>query len=417
MSFQSRQVLFTISLGILPAALLLMTLWVYGSLVESMKRNLQEQRALALKNLPVEDGLKAQTNFSWAIWSEPRPDFSQASPDWPQNLDPEALRGFVNSLGSGTEKGIEIEHSASGPAMLWIVSTREGLRAAFQPRRSFLARLETLRILIALAGLLLSGGAFVVFVTMARKLSDLFSDMEAKNLELERANRNLEELGTLKSNFLALVSHELRTPLARISGHLQIVNRDRESLPEPFRHRLEEITVEIDELGRMTKNVLDLTRLQSEDLAARIGLGQIGGIVRAGAERIRSQALLRGMQLTIDTPETPPVHHDPYLLERVLDNLLVNAVKYGQEGGMVIVRTVEEEEQVRLEVESSGKIIPVNDRERIFEKFHRISEDSLIPGTGLGLYLVRQFILMMGGRAWVEPASEGNRFVVTLPLG
>ncbi len=418
MSGEERKVHLIILLGLLPAGLLFATLWGYEALVDGMKGNLHQQRALALRNLTGEPASGSTRPFSWAVVPPQARDFSVKSADWPENFDPEMLLRFRSSLGSASEHGIEVDHGASGPAFLWIVDHDGELRAGLQSRRNFLARLESLRVLVWISGILLAGGAFVVFVTMARKLSDVFNEMETKNLELERANRNLEELGTLKSNFLALVSHELRTPLARLSGHIQLLQKNRKELSSDTIQRFDEMAIEINELGRMTKNVLDLTRLQSEDLSARLGLGQIGQLVVAASERVKSSAKLRGIQVIVDAPETPAVNHDPYLLERILDNLLVNAVKYSIDNGKIIVRIVEADSHVQIRVESSGRIIPETEREKIFEKFHRLStNDPEIPGTGLGLYLVRQFILMMGGRAWVEALEDGNRFTVTLPLG
>ncbi|HNW36738.1 MAG TPA: ATP-binding protein, partial [Candidatus Ozemobacteraceae bacterium] len=329
----------------------------------------------------------------------------------------ETILKLRSSYASETEYGVEIGIASPGPGILWIIPYGQGLRVAYQTRRSFYTRLESWRALIWTGGLLVAGMAFVLFVLVARKLADVFNEMEIKNQELERANRNLEELGTLKSTFLALVSHELRTPLARLNGQVNLIRQSSDRLPEELRRRFDEMSVEISELGRMTKNALDLTRLQSEDLAARIELGQISSVVTMTFERVKSMAAARDLLLELDLPETPPVSHDPYLLERILDNLLVNAVKYTAPKTVIRLRVVEETSAIRIEVESCGPVIPPVDREKIFEKFYRGEGDTTVPGSGLGLYLVRQFILMMGGRAWVEPVAEGNMFVITLPLG
>ncbi|MFZ2959269.1 MAG: HAMP domain-containing sensor histidine kinase [Candidatus Ozemobacteraceae bacterium] len=338
------------------------------------------------------------------------------SGEWPAFLDVQTLRGFSSSLGSSAENGVSIDGKGLEPSFLWIIPVAGGSRIAVQSRRQFYGRLESLRALIWIGGLLLVGGAFVMIVMVSRKLSDVFSEMEAKNIELERANRHLEDLGTLKSNFLALVSHELRTPLARLSGQVNLIRPSMEMLPGDLRGRFEQMALDVEELNRMTKNVLDLTRLQSEDLAARIGLAQIGPLIRGCVERIRSFAESRGIVVTIDLPEAPPVAHDAYLLERILDNLLINAVKYSPESGWINVALAEGTTTLDVRVESSGPVVITADRDRIFEKFYRVEGGADVPGTGLGLYLVRQFMLMMKGRAWVEPIPGGNRFAVTLTL-
>jgi signal transduction histidine kinase len=416
MNGPSRPLHLIILFGILPGAMLVVIVWLYGLLMEGMKTELHGQRALTLRTLPIDGGLTTQKGFAWAVWRNGTNQFQKNSPDWPVAFAPETLQRFEQSLGKMVEHGVEVEQVASGPGILWIIPLENEVRAAYQLRRTFYSRLESLRILIWTAGLILVGGSFVVFATMARKLSDLFNEMESKNLELERANRTLEELGTLKSSFLALVSHELRTPVTRLAGHLQLVKKAGSALPPDIQQRIEEMTIEVGELKRMTNNVLDLTRLQSEDLAARMSLGQIDELVQGAVKRIREPAGQKNLRVEVEAAPTSPVNHDAYLLERILDNLLTNAVKYSSDGGLLAVRLLEEENGVLIQVDNSGPVIPPQERDRIFEKFYRAAQNTDVPGTGLGLYLVRQFILMMGGRVTVEPIEGGNRFILSLPL-
>ncbi|HOY68253.1 MAG TPA: ATP-binding protein [Candidatus Ozemobacteraceae bacterium] len=412
-----RQIGLMLFMGFLPAAVLTIVLGASDSLLERMRENLHQQRASALRILPVEGGLSVQKSYVCSILATQGLDLRPVAGTWPVALDPATLLNLRSSYASETESGVEIGIASPGPGILWMIPTDQGFRVAYQTRRSFYARLESWRALMWTAGLLLAGATFVLFVLIARKLADVFNDMEIKNQELERANRNLEELGTLKTTFLALVSHELRTPLARLTGQLNLIRQSADRLPDELRRRFDEMSVEIAELGRMTKNALDLTRLQSEDLAARIELGQISPVVTMTCERARAMAEARGLAIEIQLPETPPVSHDPYLLERILDNLLVNAVKYAAPASTIRFRGVEESAAIRIEIDSSGPVIPAADRERIFEKFYRGEGGIDVPGSGLGLYLVRQFVLMMGGRAWVEPIPDGNRFAITLPIG
>ncbi|MBP7635149.1 hypothetical protein KBA41_13370 [Candidatus Ozemobacteraceae bacterium] len=417
MNGRVRQIGLMLFMGFLPAAVLAFILWTSDSIIERMRVGLHEQRASALRNLPLEGGLAAQKSYACSLLATATPELKLIAGEWPSALDAETILNLRSTYASETEYGIETGIASPGPGILWIVPTDQGLRVAYQTRRSFYTRLESWRAMVWTIGLVLAGAAFVLFVLIARKLADVFNEMEVKNQELERANRNLEELGTLKSTFLALVSHELRTPLARLTGQVNLIERSAERLPDDIRKRFEEMAVEIAELGRMTKNALDLTRLQSEDLAARVELGQITSVVTMTIGRIRPLATARDLAVELDLPETPPVSHDPYLLERILDNLLVNAVKYAMPKSIIRINIIEEGEAIRIAVESCGPVIPAPDREKIFEKFYRGDDGTDIPGSGLGLYLVRQFILMMGGRAWVEPADDGNRFIVTLPIG
>ncbi len=420
MNGRGPQTFLLILMAAFPAILLLLTFWAYHALTEGMRETLHGQRAAALRVAPpplAEAVASGPRSYATAFLASDGTALLDCSPDWPPDFDAGRVQAIRQSYGTAAEAGLELAGGASGPVIVWVVPAGAGARVALQSKRTFYARLESFRVLVWTAGLLLIGGVFLLFVYLARKLSDVFFEMEVKNQELERANRNLEELGSLKSNFLALVSHELRTPLARLVGHANLIRQRAAELPEDLRKRFDEMSVEIEELGRMTKNALDLTRLQSEDLAARLTLGQIDGLVRTVAERIRPVAATRGLTLELDTAPTPPVNHDPYLLERILDNLLVNATKYSPEGGRIKVSMVEEGDLVQVRVENTGIPIPAADRDRIFEKFFRLEDGPDVPGTGLGLYLVRQFILMMNGRVWVEPLDDGNRFIITLPLG
>ncbi|HEY9071879.1 MAG TPA: ATP-binding protein [Candidatus Ozemobacteraceae bacterium] len=411
-----RQIGLMLFMGFLPAAVLVVILGASDSILERMRENLHQQRTSALRVLPVEGGLSVQKSYACSILATGGEELRPVAGTWPASLDAVTLLNLRSSYASETEHGVEIGIASPGPGILWMIPTDQGYRVAYQTRRSFYARLESWRALIWTGGLLFAGVTFVLFVLVARKLADVFNEMEIKNQELERANRNLEELGTLKSTFLALVSHELRTPLARLTGQLNLIRQSADRLPDELRRRFDEMSVEIAELGRMTKNALDLTRLQSEDLAARIELGQISPVVVMTCERARTMAEARGLSIETELPETPPVSHDPYLLERILDNLLVNAVKYAAPASAIRLRVVEETAAIRIEIDSCGPVIPPGDRERIFEKFYRGEGGIDVPGSGLGLYLVRQFVLMMGGRAWVEPLADGNRFAITLPL-
>lgn len=416
MNGQGRQIVLTLLLGFLPAVLLLLTLWFYDLFDERMRTDLHTNRSHLLKLSTAEIASGSAKSFPIGFLANDAATVTTLIGEWPSSLDAATIRRFGDSLGSATEHGVPVEGKGLEPSILWVIPVGSGSRVAVQSRRQFYGRRESLRALIWTGGLLLVGGGFALFVMVGRKLTDVFAEMETKNLELERANRHLEELGTLKSNFLALVSHELRTPLARMAGQMELLKPQVATLPPEVGRRLQEIAVDVEELNRMTKNVLDLTRLQSEDLSARMSLGQIGPLVQARVERIRSMAVTRGLDLTLETPDAPPINHDSYLLERILDNLLINAVKYSPDGGWLRVRVVEKERALEIQVENHGPMIAASDREKVFEKFHRLEGGPDVPGTGLGLYLVRQFILMMGGRAWVEPVDGGNRFVVTLPM-
>ncbi|MBF0545677.1 MAG: hypothetical protein HQM08_14635 [Candidatus Riflebacteria bacterium] len=411
-----RQISISFLLGIIPAVILAIFLYSYDLIVEKIKKDLHESRLNSLKVLANSPENNPSKVFSLGFLPDGAASFSVQSLDWPPKLTPDLVRYFQKNLPSPNESGIQIDELGKEPYIIWIVKGNSGVWVALQSRRQFYAKIDTLKVLIWTGGLIVVGISFILFVYIARKISEIFSEMETKNLELERANRHLEELGKLKSNFLALVSHELRTPLARLNGQINLLLSGNE-VPVDFKKRVLEMAVDIEELNRQTKNVLDLTRLQSEDLSVKSSPGQIGPIIESAVNRIKRAGKQRGLNFIFENVEIPLVNHDQYLLERILDNLLNNAVKYSNENSSVKISLHEKRDLIEIHVDSEGPVVPESEREKIFEKFYR-GENSMenIPGTGLGLYLVRQFILIMGGRAWAVGSENGNRFVITLPL-
>ncbi|MBF0409513.1 MAG: hypothetical protein HQM10_19390 [Candidatus Riflebacteria bacterium] len=414
---QIRQYSITLTLGALPAAILILILYACDLLIEKVKKELVDSRITSLKVFSGGSVASSSRPFSIVHLPVDAASYSIGIQDLPSRLNEEKIRFYGNQLPVGSETVVQIDEGEKDSLFLWIYKAKNGIWAAIQSRRSFFSRIDTLKVLIWTGGLIIVGITFILFVFIARKISEVFSEMETKNLELERANRHLEELGKLKSSFLALVSHELRTPLARLNGQVNLILPDSELLPEIMRRRFGELATDVEELNRMTRNVLDLTRLQSEELSVKSGPGQIGELITSAIDRIKPAAERKGLKFDYQELETPPVKHDQYLLERILDNLLNNAVKYSSENGKIAVSMLEHNNFVEIRVESEGHIVPENEREKIFEKFYRLENvGDNIPGTGLGLYLVRKFVLIMGGRVWVEGLETGNRFVVTLPL-
>jgi signal transduction histidine kinase len=126
-----------------------------------------------------------------------------------------------------------------------------------------------------------------------------------------------------------------------------------------------------------------------------------------------------GLTLEVRAAEKlPPARCDPVRLRQVLLNLLDNAIKYSPDGGTIAVGATHDEHAVRISVADQGLGVPAGERERIFEKFYRLDPKLTrgVGGTGLGLYISRQYISQMEGRLWVEPGQpRGSTFVIELP--
>lgn len=230
-----------------------------------------------------------------------------------------------------------------------------------------------------------------------------------------------QELERLRSDFVARVSHELRTPLTPIRGFASVLLRRGDRLPSAQRHdALARILERADHLETLVEDLLLVTRVDQGEIDDLVHVRPVAidEIAVAAVDR----ALVKDPERPVaarTAPGTPTVLADPERLGQVLDALLDNACRYSPAGTPVEVLVDHAGEDVRIRVSDHGNGIPRDQREAIFERFHRI-EDPLTMrtgGVGLGLFLARQLTLAMHGSVEVDPADSGggSTFVVRLP--
>ena len=222
-----------------------------------------------------------------------------------------------------------------------------------------------------------------------------------------------DELDRLKDEVVAVVSHELRTPLASVSGAAMTLQRT--DLRDDYRERLLAMMgEEAKRLNRLIDEVL-WASMSERGLAPRIAPIEAGELARTAAEEA---ATVAPDGLFIHGSGWGTALGDEAQVRRVLNTLLENAIKYSPEGGEVRVAAAVQNGYVRFTVSDEGIGIPESERERVFEKFHRLDPQMLqgIGGTGLGLYIARRLLERMGGSIWIEAnAARGTTFVFELP--
>ena len=227
----------------------------------------------------------------------------------------------------------------------------------------------------------------------------------------------LREFDRLKDEFIAIVSHELRTPLTSVYG--AAVTLREQTLDERRRTLLLEIiSTESARLARLLDDILWVSRLDSgraKPFITRVEpLPLAADVVDATRTHLPPGV---SVELRSDTGERA-VAADPDKLRQVLVNLIENAVKYSNEG-RIEVRLQTRDGKMRFSVRDEGLGIPLDQQERIFEKFYRLDPDMThgVGGTGLGLYVCRELIEGMAGEIWVESEpGRGSTFCFELPL-
>jgi PAS domain S-box-containing protein len=230
------------------------------------------------------------------------------------------------------------------------------------------------------------------------------------------------ELDRLKEEMLANASHDLRTPIATIKASVEVVLEHKPpDLAEPLHRLLENIHRESERMSTLVDDLLDLTRLQAGRLRLRTARHDLRTLVERLARAVEPLAERRGQRLVIDMPGRAVVATvDAERLERALLNLLVNAHRYGRDGGTICLTLRRRRHQIRFTVADDGPGIAEEDQPRIFERFYRPRTEAArrSQGSGLGLPIAKAMVELHGGRIWLESRpGEGATFEIALPLG
>jgi signal transduction histidine kinase len=227
--------------------------------------------------------------------------------------------------------------------------------------------------------------------------------------------RRESELAGMRADFVSNVSHELRTPLAQIRLYLETIRLGRASTSAQRDWSLGHIERETTRLGHLVENVLRFSRVGRVDAPPLTEVNVAEDVTRI-VDEFRPLAAARRTELVVEAEDTPPIQLRPDALQRLLVNLLDNAVKYGPPGQTVRINVDTIPGNIRISVSDEGQGVRESEREVIWRAFSRGAAANAAAGSGIGLTIVRDVVTQHGGRAWVEDAPGGGAlFVVTLP--
>jgi signal transduction histidine kinase len=263
---------------------------------------------------------------------------------------------------------------------------------------------------------------------LQQKAQSLEAEIEERRRAEDALRRTEEELRDLlqtRDEFLSAAAHDLKNPLASVKAHAQLLRRrvDREGVPDPAHvlQGLASIEASVTKMAALVNELLDAARLQ---LGEPIDLNLSGVDLVDLASRLAAdfQHATERHQIRVEAPIELRGEWDPERLERVLSNLLDNAIKYSPQGGEILLTLGREEEPdggcAALTIRDQGLGIPAADLPRVFERFHRgANVVGQIRGTGIGLMGARQIVELHGGTIQVESQEGvGTTFTVRLPL-
>lgn len=227
-----------------------------------------------------------------------------------------------------------------------------------------------------------------------------------------------KEIERLKDEFISMVSHELRTPLSHIKGFATtLLQTDVEWDATTQRDFLGSINREADRLTNLVGKILHLSRLEAEGLPLEKEWCQVVDIVDGALQRWHSLTADRQVSLCL-SPDLPVLFVDGREIEVVLMNLIENAVKYSDPGTPIMLGVERQGDQVLFSVADQGLGIPVEHRDRIFERFYRVEGvGQRQAGSGLGLAICKHIVEAHGGRIWVESIpGAGSCFYFSTPI-
>lgn len=242
--------------------------------------------------------------------------------------------------------------------------------------------------------------------------------------------RELEEEGE-QADFISTASHEMRTPVASIEGYLGLaLNPKTATIDERARKYLEEAHASSKHLGRLFKDLLDVTKLDDKKIRVQLTPVEMASTVRSIANGQVPMMSEKGIHYTFGANAarsdntTRVVNQEVYasvdidFLREAVNNLVENAIKYTASGGGIWVNVRGDDDRILINVTDTGIGISPDDLKHVFQKFYRAdnSQTRTVGGTGLGLYLVKQRVEAMGGKVWAESSfGEGSTFYLSFP--
>lgn len=228
------------------------------------------------------------------------------------------------------------------------------------------------------------------------------------------AKRNAEKL---RREFFANASHELKTPITSIKGSAELLCSDIPINEEQRMEMLKRIGVESERMTTLIEDILMINRLESGELSRESEFVDMEKIVKEDIDEMASMAEKAGVHINAATEEAV-IFANPRDIHELTGNLIVNAIKYNEEGGSVDIVLKKQDDMIEFSVRNDGEVIPLNKQGRVFERFYRVDKGRSrnVGGTGLGLAIVKHVVDSLNGVITLESTEKtGTKFTVKLP--
>jgi len=253
------------------------------------------------------------------------------------------------------------------------------------------------------------------------KTEELKKKLRDNEKAIAICREELDSVNQLKSNFLSVISHELRTPLTSIKAYAETLLDNLDAVePGTVREFVRVMDGEAEKLIKLVDNILSFSYMETGNLRVEKTTFPLNELLSEVYGSLESDFLSKKISAELKLPKhSVAIRADKELIKQLLYNLLNNAVKFSPEGGRVVVSLQEEASAARITVQDSGRGIPEDQLEKVFERFHQVdaSDTREYGGSGLGLAICKNIVDWHEGKIWVENVkSSGAKFTVLLPM-
>jgi signal transduction histidine kinase len=230
--------------------------------------------------------------------------------------------------------------------------------------------------------------------------------------------RKLQEVDEMKDEFISMASHELRAPIAAINGYVvMFIEGGLGTFNEAGEKGLKIVRASIQRLGNLVEDLLDVSRIEQNRIDLTLKPLKIQNVIKQTLDEQKIQADAKGIELKhISRADWQPVYADSDKLRQILVNLIGNAIKYTKNGS-VQIDVDDAGSHVKVKIKDTGIGISAANREHLFDKFYRVKNEQTkgIVGTGLGLWITKRLIELMGGKIFVDSIENvGTEFSFTI---
>lgn len=258
----------------------------------------------------------------------------------------------------------------------------------------------------------LASGDFTARLKFGRPITKHPTFIEISD-NFNKMAEELENTEMLRSDFINNFSHEFKTPIVSIAGFAKLLKRG--NLTEQQKEEyLDIIETESMRLADMATNVLNLTKIENQTILTDVSEYNLSEQIRACVLLLQRKWSRKNIDFKLEFGEYM-IWANEELLKQVWINLIDNAIKFSEAGGIIEIRITEDDYRINVSVVNSGIVISEENQKKIFNKFYQADESHAGEGNGIGLAIVKRVVMLHGGNIYVRSKNEKNSFIVELP--